>query len=570
MCGIAGIFHYHTPETVHADELSRMSHHLRLRGPDGAGTWVNTSGKVGLVHRRLSIIDLSTDANQPMHDGHFSIVFNGEIYNHHALRDALIKKGYQFKTRSDTEVLLKLYQSAGKAMLNQLRGMFAFAIWDERKQTLFCARDHFGIKPFYFSDNGNSFRFASQVKTLLSASPVNKNFCAAGHVGFYLLGSVPEPYTLYQGIQSLPAGSYLIISPDQKIQNTYYSIASAFIQAENSMNAVSLTECLYDTLWHHLIADVDVGIFLSAGIDSSTIVNAISEVAPAPTTITLGFEEYKNTQKNEVPIAESVSRYFKTHHKTAWISEAFAKTQMENIITAMDQPSIDGVNTYFVSMVAAQQGLKVALSGLGADELFEGYPHFSRIPKLLKYARPFFPLGKKYRTLTQKIISAKKASVLEYSDDCASAYFLMRSVTLPWALNRFFSQDFIDTGLGELNLLARMRKDYEGIRATRFQIAALEIQWYMRNQLLRDSDWAGMAHGLEIRVPFVDVNFFEAVIQKSARQPLTKKSLAEATHRSLPDVVLNRKKTGFNIPVTKWYANARQSPFSTTIYESFI
>ena len=561
MCGICGVFHYQKNNRVDRAELQRMNDSMRSRGPDGEGIWINSDNALGFAHRRLSIIDLSSDAAQPMHDGDFTITYNGEIYNYKNLRDDLLTQGVQFKTHSDTEVILKLYQLHGTAMLRKLRGMFAFAIWDNKKKILFCARDHFGIKPFYFSDNGNSIRFASRVKTLLTVNQINTEQSAAGTVGFYLLGSVPEPYTLYKGIESLPAGHYLIAEENKKpIIQSFYSIKSAFIEAENNpVKDFSLTEQLYDTVKHHLIADVDVGVFLSAGIDSATLANVASELTKKKLhTVTLGFSEYKNTEKDETVLASEIAKLFQTDHQNKWIDESFAKNHFQNIKEAMDQPSIDGINTYFVSLIAHQTGLKVALSGLGADELLAGYPLFSRIPALLKYSKPisWLPcLPTYFRRLSSRQLTPKQASILEYSGDMAHAYFISRATMLPWELETVLDADIIREGMRELNLFERLKNDCAGIRSARFQISALEMQWYMRNQLLRDSDWASMASSLELRVPFVDVVFFENCIRALAYQSFGKKELARAPHRQLPEKIINRKKTGFNIPVTKWFSH---------------
>jgi len=579
MCGIAGIFHYHSAQLVDFTELNKINDHLRLRGPDDAGVWVNEIGNLGLAHRRLSIIDLSQNAKQPMQlvGESLWITFNGEIYNYQTLRDELAKQGHCFETHSDTEVILKLYQLHGENMLNQLRGMFSFAIWDEKNKTLFCARDPFGIKPFYFSDNGKSFRFASQVKALLAgeSTDINQTPNPAGHVGFFLLGSVPEPDTLYEGIQSLSAGSYLILRQQGKrIQKQYYDIRSTFIRAENhvlNQNQMSLTDSLYDTTRHHLVSDVEVGIFLSAGIDSSTLTNVASEIALRPLqTMTLGFKEYQNTEKDEVSLSKLTADTFDTHQHIFFISAQEAQDQYANILTSMDQPSIDGINTYFVSQISSKTGLKVALSGLGADEIFSGYPHFSRIPRLIQYAKYFSVIGKTFRQLTQKILSAKHASLFEYSADCANAYFLSRALFMPWELEDFMDRNFLETGLSQLNLLTRFRQDIEGIQSIRFQISALELQWYMRNQLLRDTDWAGMAHSLEIRVPFVDVQFFENSTYLSAQHNFMKPDLANASHRKLPQKILNKKKTGFNIPVSTWFSKSKDiKPLAKMIYQHF-
>src|SRR3990167_2168689 len=564
MCGIAGIFNYNHSEKINLIELNNMNHHMHSRGPDDSGIWVNSSETIGLAHRRLSIIDLSQNAKQPMQlqNSELVITFNGEIYNFQEIKKNLMQDGYCFKTHSDTEVILALYQKYNVNMLKKLRGMFALAIWDEKNKTLFCARDPFGIKPFYFSDNQKSFRFASQVKTLLAggSNAVDNKPNAAGKVGFYLLGSVPEPHTLYQGISTLPAGNYLCIDQNgKKTQKEYYSIKSVLINAENNLNhstsfSETLSEVLYDTVRHHLVSDVNVGVFLSAGIDSSTLVNVASEISNQKiTTITLGFDEYRYSNQDEVPLAEIASSYFKTNQKTEYILEKYAQAEYENIIATMDQPSIDGMNTYFVSQIAASNGLKVALSGIGADEIFFGYPHFSRISTQVKYLKYYHVAGKLCRHVLKKYVSAKYASLFEYSNNISSAYFLSRALHLPWELD-FIDPAFLKTGLEQLNLLERFKHDIADIQSIPFQISALELQWYMRNQLLRDSDWASMAHSLEIRVPFVDTVFFETATQLNAKSHLTKRNLATAPHKALPDAILNKKKTGFNIPVSTWFS----------------
>src|SRR3990167_8817429 len=335
----------------------------------------------------------------------------------------------------------------------------------------------------------------------------------------------------------------------------FYSVKTTFIEAEqNPLRHFSLSEQLYDTVKHHLVADVDVGVFLSAGIDSSVLTSAASELTNKKLhTVTLGFEEYKNSEKDETILASEIAKLFHTDHHNTWIDKSFAKTHFEKIIHGMDQPSIDGINTYFVSLITKQTGLKVALSGLGADELFAGYPLFSRIPQLLTYTKPFswFPrLPTYFRRLSKNQLTPKQASILEYSGDMAHAYFISRAVMLPWELENYLDVDIIKMGMRELNLFDRLKQDCAGIQSQRFQISALEMQWYMRNQLLRDSDWASMANSLELRVPFVDVPFFENVTRAIAHQTIGKKELARAPHRPLPDNIINRKKTGFNIPVT--------------------
>ena len=381
-----------------------------------------------------------------------------------------------------------------------------------------------------------------------------------------MLGSVPEPFTLYQGIRALPAGHFLKVSQEKVVCHVFYSIKEAFISAENIYAdsnkkttrlgvGGSLRAALYDTVKHHLIADVDVGLFLSAGIDSSVLTSVASEITHKKLhTITLGFREYQHTEKDETILAQQVALLYQTQHQTQWIDKAFAQAQFNHIQQSMDQPSIDGINTYFVSLMAAKSGMKVALSGLGADEIFAGYPLFSRIPTLLRFAKPLARTGKLWRRLLQTTLSAKKASVFEYGGDITQSYFLSRAIFLPWELENTLDPDLLTTGLAELNLFERLKDSVAGIQSTRFQISALEMQWYMRNQLLRDTDWASMAHSLEVRVPFVDVDFFENSIML---QTASKQDLANAVNHSLPITVTNRKKTGFNIPMRQWFADGQ-------------
>ena len=279
MCGIAGIFAYRsTARAVDREELVRIRDHMTSRGPDGSGEWYSADGRVGLGHRRLSIIDLSPRGAQPMQtaDGRLVITFNGEIYNYRALRSKLEAKGYVFRSNSDTEVLLHLYAELGDEMLRELRGMFAFAIWDSREKQLLLARDPYGIKPLYYADDGSTLRFASQVKALMAGRRVSRDPDPAGWVGFYLFGSVPEPFTTYREVRAVPAGSFVRIDRGQLHEPVqYYSIARKYNQAQG--NAVSapteetktqVREALLDSVRHHLVADVPVGAFLSVESDS--------------------------------------------------------------------------------------------------------------------------------------------------------------------------------------------------------------------------------------------------------------------------------------------------------------
>ena len=394
MCGIAAIYSYHyaAPE-IDREELGRITNHMKSRGPDGKGEWYSADGRVGLGHRRLSIIDLSDRAAQPMStpDGKFVISYNGEIYNYKELRRRLVEKGYVFQSHSDTEVLLHLYTEKGEDMLHDLRGMFAFALWDARKNALFLARDPYGIKPLYYADDGWTVRVASQVKAIRAGGKASREPDPAGMVGFFLFGSVPEPYTTYQEIRAVPSGSFLWVNELGPCEpKCYASIAETFRNAASNPRKLdkikiqeTVRESLLDSVKHHLVADVPVGVFLSAGVDSGSLVGLMKDAGQEDIrSVTLAFEEFRGQEEDEAPLAEQVAKQYGTHHTTRLVSRKEFHEEVPRILESMDQPSIDGVNTWFVSKAARELGLKVAISGLGGDELFGGYPSFHRHPAL--------------------------------------------------------------------------------------------------------------------------------------------------------------------------------------------
>lgn len=572
MCGIAGIYAYrdNTPGVDRA-ELLRIRYHMRSRGPDGEGLWVSEDRRIGLGHRRLAIIDLTEAGAQPMLDPDTGncIVFNGEIYNYRALRSELEAAGQHFRSNSDTEVLLKLYARHGKDMLPKLRGMYAFAIWDDKQQDLFLARDPFGIKPLYYADDGQAFRFASQVKALLAGGQIDATPSPAGHAGFYLWGHVPEPYTLYQEIRALPAGTWLRLSQGKITSQRHFDIAETLAQAEQAStanlhadSATVLRQALLDSVAHHLVADVPVGLFLSAGLDSTTLLALASETKRDLASFTLGFREYQGTENDESPLAEQVARHYGATHSTRWVGRDDFSQDLDRLLLAMDQPSTDGVNTWFVAKEAAASGLKVALSGLGGDELFGSYPSFRQIPKLVQrlvFAHAMPALGRGFRLVSAPLLkhltSPKWAGLLEYGGSYGGAYLLRRGHFMPWELPQIMEPDMARQGWQELQTLARLQATIDGLRTPHCKVAALEISWYMRNQLLRDTDWASMAHSIEIRVPLLDVALLKTVAPLVATpRPIDKSAMAHTPANPLPQAVLDRGKTGFSIPVHQWLA----------------
>jgi len=578
MCGIAGIYAYaENAPAMDQEALQAIHNHLALRGPDGQGQWHSDSDRVAMRHRRLAIIDLSRKAAQPMSDdsGRLTISFNGEIYNYRSLRQKLELKGYSFRSQSDTEVLLYLYRDRGASMLEDLSGMFAFGLWDANRQGLFLARDPYGIKPLYYSDNGNTLMFASQVKALLAGNTINTAANAAGWAGFYLFGSVPEPHTLYQGIKALEAGSSLWI--DQRgpgRPRRYFSIARTWAEAgERTSSSIRdpappIREALFESVNRHRVGDVPVGCFLSAGVDSGALLGLMQDNAGDPVrSITLEFPDFNNTPANEAPLAERSARFYGARHTTRRITEGEFQEDLPAILDAMDQPSIDGINTWFASKAAAESGLKVAVSGLGGDELFAGYPGFRNIPRWVRACA--FPakipwLGAAARHLFHRApgLHPKAPGLLEYAGSYAGAYLLQRGLFMPWEFPQLPNSELLVNGLLDLQPLKHIDSCLDGCSPKAYaRIATLEAELYLRNQLLRDADWAGMAHSLEIRTPLVDAQLLRQLAPLLLQLPpgRAKNWLAAAPSRALPEEILTRSKTGFQTPVGHWQKNTPET-----------
>lgn len=579
MCGIAGIVNY-GDDVAPADAraLAHMTARMAPRGPDGEGAWVSPDGRTALGHRRLAIIDLSPAGAQPMLDpatGN-AVVFNGEIYNYRELKRELeAAAGVVFRSDSDTEVLLQLYVRHGESMLGRLCGMFAFAIWDARRQRLFLARDPLGIKPLYYADDGRTLRFASQVKALLAGGGIADTPSAPGMAGFFLWGHVPEPWTWLKAVNALPAGCTLTVNRDARapVLQRYFDLRAEIAATEQSAPPTrdAVEEALgavEDSVRRHLIADVPVGAFLSGGRDSTLVATLAARQLGEPLrTITLGFDEYRGTPDDETPVAERVAQLIGARQQTRRVRREDFDAARERILDAMDQPSIDGVNTWFVSRAAAQAGLKVALSGLGGDELFGGYASFAQVPRLARRLRIFAwapALGRAFRfasaLLVRHVANSKWASLAEYGGTLHGAWLLRRALFMPWELPRLMPEALAREGLAALDVAVELRSRIEGIRHPALAVMALEMGGYMRNQLLRDADWAGMAHSLEIRVPLVDVRLLRRWLPVAAhRFPLDRQRLLEATDARVASVIGTRPKSGFSVPVSQWLTTSNAS-----------
>lgn len=557
-------------------ELRRMRDHMTARGPDGTGEWYAADGRLGLAHRRLAIIDLSERGAQPMAsaDGGQVVTFNGEIYNYRTLRRGLEARGREFRTDSDTEVLLHLYAEKGAALVRDLRGMFAFALWDVRRRALLLARDPYGIKPLYYASDGRILRFASQVKALRAGGAISGEPDLAGEAGFYLFGSVPEPYTLYRDIRALPAGCTLWVDELGPREPTpYFSIAKVFERAAAEpirLNGEALQErvreSLLDSVRHHVVADVPVGVFLSAGVDSGALLGLMRDAGQTDIqTVTLAFAEFQGQPDDEAPLAERVAARYVARHVTRVVDEAEFRADLPSILEAMDQPSIDGINTWFVSKAAREQGLKVAMSGLGGDELFGGYPSFRDIPRWVRWFGPparIPGLGRALRRLGGSLFTShaahltpKALSLLEYGGSYPGAYLLRRGLFMPWELPELLGEERAWEGLRQLCPLRHIGAALDPDPGTPFgRVAALEGALYLRNQLLRDADWAGMAHSLEIRTPLVDAEVLRrlAPVLVATQGSGGKILLGRSPGQPLPAEVVDRHKTGFQTPVRDW------------------
>lgn len=575
MCGIAGIYAYHyAANPIDVAELRGVRDHMAARGPDGSGEWISADGRVGLGHRRLAIIDLSADASQPMTsaDGSAVIAFNGEIYNYKTLRAALETKGRVFRTQSDTEVLLHLYALKGAAMVHELRGMFAFALWDAARQALLLARDPYGVKPLYYADDGWTLRFASQVKALVAGGRVSRDPDPAGWAGFFLFGSVPEPYTIHRAVRAVEAGTTLWIDrcgPARPVR--YFSVSRPLAAADKPARPAAaevesrVRAALLDSVRHHLVADVPVGLFLSSGVDSGALLGLMRDAGQRDIeAITLRYDEFRGRGDDEAPLAAATARHYGAHHTVRTVTREEFRADLPKIFAAMDQPTIDGINTWFVAKAARERGLKAALSGLGADELVGGYPSFRDIPRWVRLTRlsgfvPFLNamLRRSIAAVNgiMPLVHPKAAGFLQYANTYSGAYLLRRGVFMPWELGGLMDREFMREGLRRLDPLKHIAAVIEPeLKNGWSKVAALEAGLYLRNQLLRDTDWSSMAHAVEVRVPFVDATLSQTVAADFAGLPggAGKALIANSPSVPLPPQIQNRAKTGFATPIAQW------------------
>ncbi|MFH1221346.1 MAG: asparagine synthase (glutamine-hydrolyzing) [Candidatus Eisenbacteria bacterium] len=576
MCGIAAIY---SDGRIAAggmkEAIARMKETLRHRGPDDSGTFLSADGRVGLGHTRLAIIDLSAAGHQPMsnENGRVWITYNGEIYNFLELRRDLLACGHTFKSLTDTEVLIHGYEQWGiEGLLGRLRGMFSLAVYDCRGTPpgygcLVIARDRLGQKPLYYCHLDGVCVIASEIKAIVASGLVQAEIDPEA-VGLYLrLGHIPAPRTIYRGIAALKPGYYLVLDASGTAEHRYYDLSRAYL--EDSLASTSEAEavervhsCLVDTTRCHLISDVPVGVFLSGGIDSSSIVVAMREAGCAAIrSVSIVFP---GTDYDESSFSRAVADRYHTDHTEVEIRGGDLTDHMERILAAMDQPTIDGVNTYFVASAAAQAGLKVALSGVGGDETFWGYPSFTQIPQLKRLydVLASVPMG---RTLAGAFLrngtsprAAKISSIASGDGSISSIYGTYRQVFGADQISDLLDGDFAAVRAESL-MADACPPGYPWPDNALSQIGFLETTRYMANQLLRDTDIFSMVHSLEVRSPFVDHVLVELVAGLpacwKAGNGISKGLLIKALGDGLPEIVVNRHKRGFVFPFDMWLRN---------------
>lgn len=577
MCGIFGILA--SNGSITPNVLERATDSLAHRGPDDRGTVVlhaNSTPRleIGLGSRRLAILDLSPLGHQPMEDTETGnwIVYNGEVYNFRELRARLRGEGVRFVSQSDTEVLLKAYGRWGEKCLDELRGMFAFAIWDAKRSRLLLGRDPMGIKPLYYCSAGQYFLFASELRTLLGTGLVPRRLDPAGLINYLNFGSVYDPITMIQGVSALEPGHYAVWENGSLKDAMYWDLAAQGKAGKASSYFVGnqtarkdLENDVYATLDQAVrmqtVSDVPVGLFLSGGIDSSCVAGILSRAGIRLNTFSIIFRE---AEYNEAEYSRVAARAFASEHQEIMVSQRDVLDAMPYALKAMDQPSIDGLNTYLIARQTRAAGIKVALSGLGGDELFAGYSSFRDVPRMERFAQFWGrfpsvlrrPLANLFGSMASDTDRNRKLATLTGGRDKAlHPYFLARALFTPEQRNGLLAS--VDEGTSA-RASAPLQQCLDRARSLDpvNRVSYLETRCYMLNTLLRDSDAMSMAHGLELRVPLIDHVLADKLLTMPGAWKLDhdvpKPVLVGALKGALPSEIVHRKKQGFTLPFELW------------------
>lgn len=566
MCGIAGLLRKNIDRQDIDGPLHAMKLALQHRGPDDAGIWQSPSGSAAFAHTRLSILDLSAAGHQPMStaDGRFTITFNGEIYNFLELRRVLGQTGVNFHTQTDTEVILRAYEAYGPACVENLRGMFAFALWDEKERTCLLARDRFGIKPLYYHVADEQLRFASEVRALLASNIVPRELDPQGVYDYFRTGSVPEPNTLLREVRCLEAGHYAFWQDGRLAPRRYWELRFTPEGTSEHDSVIAVRAALRDSVAHHFISDVPVGVFLSGGIDSTALV-ALANAAGQRDLHTFSIS-FPGSPNDEGDVARRTAKHFGTRHDEWPLDAAAGKELFKQFLLSADQPSIDGLNTFTVSKFAHERGMKVVLSGLGGDELFGGYKSFRDVPRLAAWNRRMRWTGPLRRGLGSAFAHSSRpqwrrlGDMLGQTAGLVSGYEALRGIythTEACTLTAKYA------GTIPVDSMANYCADSSRDVSEADTVSRLELTRYMRNQLLRDADVMSMAWGLELRVPFLDAGLVNTLARVPAalRIQAGKRFLLQAVPE-VPDWVANQPKRGFMFPFEQWLGGEWREMFA--------
>lgn len=564
MCGIAGFF---SQQSSSGEKLSRTVSHMtdsiHYRGPESDGHYQSPRGHCSLGHRRLAFLDLSPAGNNPMFDstGQYAIVFNGEIYNFRALREKLLLRGVTFRSTGDCEVLLYLLIHEGVEALAQLRGMFAFAFWDEQAQSLLLARDRFGIKPIVYSEQNRSVAFASEIKALDAAGYGSNKIDTQGFYYYLLWGTIASPLTWLSGVKSLKPGHWRKYQVGQDVASGFFADArSIYVESGKAKSESELREqvgpAVEESVRHHLESDVPVGVFLSGGIDSSSLVSAVRQVSSSNVktyTITFGEEKF-----SEEPIAREVAERFETDHHVCKVTAQDFLKDWPTIFSHYDQPTNDAFNSYYVSKVVREAGQKVVLSGTGGDEFFGGYPSFRWLPKMQSRRHVLRWMGPMLEGFQKPHRRAKWKHLCRHAGQPAESYRAVRGLFMHHELDMILGPAVLDQARQVKEVVDILERDHfsaVGTESSLATVSRLEMKQYLGAQLLRDIDVMSMAHSLEVRVPLID-HVLAGTLWPSLGHHSdlirNKRLLYETLKRPLPESVFNRPKQGFTFPMERW------------------
>ena len=549
MCGIAGILNFQTDDKVDEQLLVSLQNDLYNRGPDNKGLKILNNGCLGFVHTRLSIIDLTKYGDQPLtcSEGRVTITFNGEIYNYKELKEILVENNFTFKSNSDTEVILNYYKFKGIDGFNDLRGMYAFAIWDKKINKLFLARDPNGIKPLYYYKDNKKFCFSSQFKSIYKLPFIEKKISKKSEFLYFLWGNIPKEYTLQENIFSLAPASILEIDQNNKEKSKNHSIQINFSEVEKNLETIIKQTCEY-----HSVSDVPISIFLSSGLDSSIILyylNKINNLNKNLCALTIGFESFEGSNLDEVKLAKKLTSELKVEHKVKIFKRDELLESLPKFFEAMDLPTTDGYNTWLISDFAKQNNFKVSLSGVGGDEIFYGYEFYNQLDNFYRYKKylPNWILNKILKTFN---LNNQKVNYLtNYANSIEMMFLLKRCANVFENLKDSYDAEIISKYIDEYLLENR---NFQPIN-NQDKLVALDEKYYLVSRLLRDIDWASMAHSLEIRTPFVD-SFFKIQIKKLQafkKKQFNKSYLKVFFSNKINKEILTKKKTGFEIPYKK-------------------